>query len=855
MDSRRSFLKKAAMLSGAGGAMAALPASIQRAFAIDPAPGTSYLDAEHIVILMQENRSFDHCFGSLQGVRGFNDPRALQLPSQNPVWLQTNSKGQTFAPFRLNMKESKATWMGSLPHSWTNQVDARNEGKHDGWLEAKRSGHKDYADMPLTLGYYTREDVPFYYALADAFTICDQHFCSSLTGTMPNRLYLWTGTVRGTHDASAPAKVLNEDVEYDGSADWKTFPERLEENGVSWKVYQNELWHDVGFTGEQGPWLSNFGDNPLEWFTQYHVNFAPSRRAHVANLVQTLPEKIAALQARLKASPETDPALKALRADLAKAETSYNAALKEQKLWTQEAFERLPEREQRIHEKAFDTNHRDPHFHELTTLKYQEDGVQRELRFPKGDVLHQFRQDVNSGKLPTVSWIVAPENFSDHPSSAWFGAWYVSEVMDILTRNPEVWKKTIFILTYDENDGYFDHVPPFVAPHPQKPGTGAVSRDIKVEEDYVTMAEERAAKKKQSARESSIGLGFRVPLVIASPWSRGGYVCSQVFDHTSVLQLLERVISHRVGKKVTESNISTWRRAVCGDLTSAFREFHGEPVPVPTPIAKVPFVESIHRAQFKQPPSNFSALSLAEQEHLRQFPHDPRLMARQEPGVRSSCALPYELYADAMLFRDLKNLRLSFAAKTDQFRERSAGSPFLVYAPGNHRNADSELEATQRMERCRHWSFAVTAGSSLIHDWLLADFENERYHLRVHGPNGFFREFQGQIPLPHIVVKCGYQRQGKGLSGNIALELGLPGRYPATDVVVHDHAYAQPDRSIQLTRGKTTSEILDLTASSGWYDFSVLLPAFPSFKWRYAGRVETGRAGITDPAMGNLASR
>src|SRR5687768_18196598 len=110
MDSRREFLKKAALLSGAAG-FATLPASVQRALAIDPAPGTTYLDAEHVVILMQENRSFDHCYGSLQGVRGFSDPRAMRLPNKNSVFLQTNSKGETFAPFRLNINDTNATWM------------------------------------------------------------------------------------------------------------------------------------------------------------------------------------------------------------------------------------------------------------------------------------------------------------------------------------------------------------------------------------------------------------------------------------------------------------------------------------------------------------------------------------------------------------------------------------------------------------------------------------------------------------------------------------------------------------------------------------------------------------------------
>src|SRR5262245_26710459 len=196
MYTRREFVKTAVLLSGAAGIWNALPASIARALAIEPDPGTSYLDAEHVVILMQENRSFDHAFGTLQGVRGFNDPRALTLPDGNPVWVQTNKAGQSFVPFRLNIKDSNATWLGCLPHTWPDQVDARNGGKYDRWLDVKRSGNKKFADIPLTLGHYTRDDIPFYYALADAFTICDQHFCSSLTGTTANRCYLWTGTIR-----------------------------------------------------------------------------------------------------------------------------------------------------------------------------------------------------------------------------------------------------------------------------------------------------------------------------------------------------------------------------------------------------------------------------------------------------------------------------------------------------------------------------------------------------------------------------------------------------------------------------------------------------------------------------------
>src|ERR1700743_479796 len=195
MDSRREFLKKSALRSGPA-TSGPLPSVIQKALAIDPTPGSTFYDAEHVVFLMQENRSFDHIFGSLRGVRGLSDPRAIRLPNGLPVYLQTDKQGNTFAPFRLNTQDSKAAWMGSLPHGWSDQTDARNDGKYDRWLEVKQARKKDYAGMPLTLGFGNRADFPFYYSLADAFTVCDQHFCSSITGTHPNRNYWMTGSIR-----------------------------------------------------------------------------------------------------------------------------------------------------------------------------------------------------------------------------------------------------------------------------------------------------------------------------------------------------------------------------------------------------------------------------------------------------------------------------------------------------------------------------------------------------------------------------------------------------------------------------------------------------------------------------------
>src|SRR5580693_2273870 len=213
-DNRREFLKKTALLTGGAGVAQFLPESILRALAITPPEGSTWQDAEHIVILMQENRSFDHTLGTLRGVRGYNDPRAIELPNRNLVWLQSNAAGQTYPPFRLDIKNTRITWMHSLPHSWANQVNARNDGKFDQWLNVKQNSIAEYSHIPQTMGFHTREDLPFYYAMADAFTVCDQNFCSSLTGTNPNRLHFWTGTVREEQHEDSRPHLWNDDMDY-----------------------------------------------------------------------------------------------------------------------------------------------------------------------------------------------------------------------------------------------------------------------------------------------------------------------------------------------------------------------------------------------------------------------------------------------------------------------------------------------------------------------------------------------------------------------------------------------------------------------------------------------------------------
>ncbi|MFD0939797.1 phosphocholine-specific phospholipase C [Pedobacter boryungensis] len=792
MDSRRDFIKKAALLSGAFGLPNVIPMSIQKAMAINAEPGSTFYDAEHIVFLMQENRSFDHMFGKMKGVRGFNDPRAKTLPNQNKVWLQSDEKGKTYAPFHVDINKTKITWQGGLAHSWPDQVAARNKGKYDKWVPVKSL---------MTLGYYKREDIPFYYAMADAFTICDHHFCSSLTGTTPNRLFFWTGTIRPEQNGNSVAVVNNSQAESQDNVfvDWQTFPELLEDNGVSWKVYQNELWTakltNLDKDGEIDDWLGNYGDNPLEYITRHHVKLSAYFR---------------------KNGDKTNHPELTVDEVLAK----YN---------------QLSQREKNLIDKAFTTNIDNPDYLKLAPFTFTNDeGKTETLNIPKEDIFEQFRKDVDTGKLPTVSWLVAPQRFSDHTSSPLYGTWYVSEAIDILTKNPEVWKKTIFILTYDENDGYFDHLSPFVPPKPEDLSTGKVSEGLETWADY------------EFKKDSPIGLGYRVPMMIASPWSKGGYVNSQVFDHTSSLLFLENFLSNKTGKKIKSDTISPWRRAICGDLTSVFRPYTGETINTPARLKREKVIGDIQNAKSK--PAQVTPTALAKEEidkinSLPPFHKDASEFAPvQEKGTKLACALPYQLQVDSLI--NIDNIELDFTSLKTSFGQKLAnvGAPFSVYTPSSYLK-----------EAGKTWNYAVKAGGWLRDSWKIADFKDGIYNLVVNGPNGFFRHFKGDKHDPLLSLECTYEQNGvlKKATGNIQLLLENI-EMSALQIQITDDVYKANSKNITIAANSKKTVTLNLQKSLGWYDFKVEVKGKANFSKHYAGHVETGEDSITDPFMGGV---
>ncbi|MBI1369855.1 MAG: phospholipase C, phosphocholine-specific [Planctomycetes bacterium] len=424
---RRRLLSNATRLTAAAMASTALPPNVRRALADAPPTGTM-ADIKHVVLLMQENRSFDHYFGTMAGVRGFDDAKAMTLSHGKSVFHQPDdqSPGGVLLPFRMNTQTTSAQKMPSTNHSWKVQHEAWNGGKMDNWLPAHRKA--DGKNGPFCMGYHTREDIPFQFALAESFTICDAYHCSVFGPTWPNRMYWMTGTIDPAGKGGGPLisnKIpKDENGKVHGYA-WKTYAERLEEAGVSWKVYQEK---------------DNYGCNVLEYF---------------------------------------------------------------------EAFRQAPPGSP-LHQKAM-------------------------IHGPRGT----FEEDARNDRLPTVSWIMPTSTESEHPEfMPAAGAAFVASKIEAIASNPKVWAKTAFILNYDENDGIFDHVAPPTPPE----GTP---------DEFVGGL--------------PIGGGFRVPCIIISPWTAGGWVCSQPFDHTSVLQFLEKFTG------VREPNISDWRRKTFGDLTAAFR--------------------------------------------------------------------------------------------------------------------------------------------------------------------------------------------------------------------------------------------------------------------------------------------
>lgn len=707
MHTRRDFLRNSASLAAAGSALALLPAPLRRAFAIPAARRTGTIrDVEHIVIFMQENRSFDHYFGGLAGVRGFGDRFPIPVPdsperAHRTVWAQYNDQAgegpRTVLPFHADTRKvAEYMRIASTPHTWSNAQAAWDGGRMGKWPAAKKNH---------SMAYFTEGDMPFQYAMARAFAVCDAYHCSFTGGTNTNRLFLWTGTNDGLGRGHGPAlgnlynKLSGGDPA--GGYTWTTYPERLEAAGVSWRIYQDMA--------------DNYSLNPTAGFKAYRDAY------HGA------PGSLAALK---------DKALTTRGLDL-------------------------------------------------------------------------LRQDVLDGKLPQVSWICATKAGSEHPSpsSPAQGADYTARVLDALTANPEVWSKTVLLLMFDENDGFFDHMPPPAPPSRDRAGALAGASTVDTAGEYHEIV--AGAEKDDTAAHlhGIYGLGPRVPMYVLSPWTRGGWVNSEVFDHTSVLRFIER----RFG--VAEPNISPWRRAVCGDLTSIFN-------------FATPNDDDLLRGL---PPTAGAAARAAALPGTvtPAAPAQPGA-ARQEAGTRPSRALPYALHVHASAAG--QRIALDFE------NAGTAGAVLHVY---------DRLHLERGPRR-----YTVEAGKRFAGSWDTAE-DDGRYDLWVLGPNGFHRHCAGRI-----APNAQYALEVRAAYGSGDAELRLSVRNTgaqACTFTIEDQAYGRPAATQAIEAGLEAAYAWPLEDNGGWYDFTVRIAEDPAFVRRLAGRVETGRPSTSDPAMGREA--
>jgi phospholipase C len=336
-------------------------------------------------------------------------------------------------------------------------------------------------------------------------------------------------------------------------------------------------------------------------------------------------------------------------------------------------------------------------------------------------------------------------------------------------------------------------------------------------------------------------------MIIASPWSRGGKVCSQVFDHTSTQQFLEVFFNRKLGKNIHQPNISEWRRTICGDLTAAFSPYNDKQLETLPFLKRDQVVEDIFNAKFKQEPNGFKQLSQQEINEIIQTPAAMDQLVWQEKGIRPSSALPYELYADATLSPNKKHIEIRMTAGNKMFGAASAGSPFTVYAPGRYTEKGVE-------DISRNWAFAVKAGDSLTYTWPLHAFDNHQYHLRLYGPNGFYREFKGNAAAPEQEISLEYEIDAitRKPTGNVLLHFTNTDAHKAIQVTVKDNAYKKKDIVREIAKGGTATLMLSLKDSFGWYDFSVNINGVEACEKRYAGRVETGKESFSDPHMGRV---
>lgn len=640
-------------------------------------------EIEHIIIFMQENRAFDHYFGTLQGVRGFNDRTPIMLANGHNAFhqpVQTDNTQDYMLPFRTIANETNAMCMPAPNMAYQPDIGIWNKGRFDAWNTARDAGYG--------MSYFTREDLPYYYHLYDAFTVADHYYQSTFTATNPNRMHLFAGS----NGLSVGEKAVLDNSEPHPGYNWTTVAETLTAKNISWRVYQQ---------------TDNFDDNAFAWFK----NFQQSRPGDLL----------------------------------------FDMGMKRQK-----------------------------------------------------SLIETFRKDLADGTLPAVSWLIAPTRKSEHASNhPCAGEDFTARILKALQEHPKMYAKSVFVLNYDEGGQFYDHAWAPTPPVDAAAGYSSVTVEGEVNSEVFT------------TEPNPIGLGFRVPMLLISPWTRGNKVYSAVMDHTSVIQLIEQRFN------VQCENISPWRRMVTDDITHAF-DFENPDYSWPElPDTSKYVIDGDIECK------NLPAPIIPAEQH----------MPKQEEGTRLARPLPYEFSVSSEVVADASSKKAQLVVKITNSGE--GGAAFILY--------DLAHIANQAPRQ-----FALAAKSAEYVDKVDVTSTDGSYHFALFGPNGFLREFRGSAfstqgsACPSVDAKIQYSSS----TDEVIVSLSNAG-VAATTVQVEDKTYGLIQaQQVAVPVSQTVEIRVSTKASSNWYDFVASVEGECSMYRRFMGHMENGKETTSDPAMG-----
>jgi phospholipase C len=704
--SRRGMLKSLGLLGsvaalGVGGttaAAAAMPGDKKNPgkYVLPTGFTGTIADLKHVVILVQENRSFDQYYGSLPGVRGFEDKQALKFRNGTTVFQQPNGDAVLTPQHQYTVSGMS---IGN-DHGYATGIAAWNNGLYNNWVGAKG---------PSCMIYMTGAELPYQYSLASQYTICDQNYCSVAGPTTPNRLYHWTGTSNG---------VTGNGSESNGLRAWETFPEKLQAAGVTWRNY-------VDNTSNGNAWFGDYTDNPIRGFASFTTSGSTSTDlANRADPVKNAPGT--GLVWRARSEPY--------------------------------AAHGLPNNDS-------DAN----------------------LNGVLGDFIASCQPDAEY-PLPEVSWIVAPYLWCEHPSAnPEHGAHFTNRVIETMQSNPEIWNHTLLILAFDENDGTFDHALP---PTPES-GT----------------ANEFTSGNALNPAGTPIGYGARVPLILVSPWTRGGWVNSEVFDHTSILRFLE-LWTETLGKPTKSTTITDWRRAISGDLTSAIDFAH----PV-LDVPSLPDTYALIEIADNAPSANFASTYTGEKWELA-TPLLHRPLSYHPQGTFTEDRVNGTVTANLSLVGGPAGKGVSLQAFTDAYA-----------APLNT-------------------PYTVTAARPAAYKWDAKTYGG-KYAFSIYGPDGFIRSHAGTV-LPADQKNAGVPRVDVDLvTGNkqtLSIELHNDG-HEVIEYTLVANDYVGGTQKIHVEPG--ASRTVKWPTSDGYYDVIFTANTGTGWQHRYAGRI----AQVTDERL------